>query len=191
MAMPTALVCHQACLQQDQQPPSLPYSALWSLHVNSDFFWIAVVIVAGRGGLGSLRWTGHGRPIAKPDARGEGRLQVRLCLAVLASSLCQPNCKPPHPLHPPPTGWHVPWGGGGACGPFSAGSACPQVRVWFEERPRAVVEQKCLTSDPCEWSVYASVSGQTESSWEQGLSYSCVSLSTESGTLAMELPSKW
>lgn len=61
-----------------------------------------MVIVAGRGGLGSLRWTGHGRPIAKPDARGEGRLQVRLCLAVLASSLCRPNCKPPHPLTRPP-----------------------------------------------------------------------------------------
>lgn len=54
-----------------------------------------MVTVAGRGGLGCPRGAGHERPIAKPDTRGEGRLRVRLCLAVLVSSvLVDPTASP-------------------------------------------------------------------------------------------------
>lgn len=40
------MVCNQAHLKQDEQKLCLLYSALWSLYVNFDFFWIAVVVVA-------------------------------------------------------------------------------------------------------------------------------------------------
>ena len=114
------------------------------------------MIAAGRWGLGCLRGTGHRRPVAKPDPRGAGSLRVRLCLAVWVSvSLStQPQAPSPSPSAAHGLAWTTV---GGARGPFSAGSPCPQAHVRFEERPQAVVGQRCLVSDPCAWSVSSSV----------------------------------
>lgn len=156
-AIRTALVCNRAYLKQDQQTPSLPYSALWPLHVNFYFFWIAVVVVARRWSLGMLQrgWSQE----AHCQTWHVRRVQP-LGQAVLSSfgvqSLCWPDNKPPYPLSSHLPRAHRHHGRWSPCSLLCL-LTCPQVHLWFEERRWAVVEQRCLTSDQREWSAYSSV----------------------------------
>lgn len=61
-------------------------------------------------------------------------------------------------------------------------SSCPQVPVWFEERPCGSGGVEVLMSDQHEWSIYFSVLPTGQSSSGQRLSYSRVSSSIEPGT---------
>lgn len=151
MAIPTARVCNQAYLKQDQQDPCLPSSALWSLCVNFDFFWIAVVIVARRWSFRTLQrgcsWEASCQAwlVRKPQPSG----QVAPSSFVLQSRLW-PNRKAPHPFCTRVPRAHV-HGGGGAALP-SVGSPGPQVHRRFEDRPcgsGGVRGVSCQTNTGC------------------------------------------
>lgn len=81
------------------------------------------------------------RPTAKPDTRGEGR-RSGCAYCSYVQCFCSPTRKLPSPSPDSASRAGVAPRGGGERGSLLLAHLAPQVRVWFEERPRAVVGQK-------------------------------------------------
>ena len=137
-ATPTAMVCNQAYLKQDQHPPPIFPTVpcgLWVFILTSrEYLWLKGAALRCWGG------TGHRRPAAQPDAVqgragfGSGSASQAWCPGFLS-----PRPQPPHPL-----ATHLPR----AHGPTPP-SLCPHLvhrcicglrRLW------AVVQQSGLVS---------------------------------------------